>query len=431
MGVHTKGMLRWKYIFEETRKNRDGKRNVTSSLLDRAPFAPDLFFVTDEKGVGVAACCEPGQLEWYNQNIAQKHPSIKEVEDGKSRKDIWFWRWGEGDKGAFYQVGIAPIMHGPQKLVGIVVIGRKISNNAAKRISEEIGHPVAYFYVGDEGESKGNQVFASTFEKGADSAISTTLIGDKGSLINVTKPNTVNLGDETYLAQVRTFQDNASKNISGFVVLTSFSKDEALLEIINSGILILGLLILLMLLFSLLIVIRSFVKPFEEIDQGIQEVLAGNKDYAFNVTGNYPFQTEMAHSLNLMSAFLQGKRMPDEEEPPEGWGELLFGEVTSTAMMRAVKGNEDPKVTGVPMSSAGTSPSQSEDVSDYKKRLFDEYFKAKENLGEDVSELNYDVFVSKLERHAGRLKNKHKAKEIRFSIVVRENKVVLKPQPIF
>ena len=119
--------------------------------------------------------------------------------------------------------------------------------------------------------------------------------------------------------------------------------------------------------------------------------------------------------------------MPDEEELPEGWGELLFGDVTSTAMMRAVKADDEvPKLTGVPMGSTRT-----ESLEDYQARLFKEYFKAKEDLDEDVTELTFEGFLKKLESHSARLKKKHKAKEIRFSVVVRDEKVVLKPQPIF
>ncbi len=426
LGVYNKGLLRWQFIFSDAKKNREGQRQVTGDLLERAPHVPDLLFAVDEKGVGVAACCETSRYEWYKDDLSRNYPSLLSVADGRSRKDIWTWSWDKGGAGSFYQVGIAPIMQGPEKMLGAVIVGRQLSGDQARASSTALGgHQIAYFHKG--------QIFASTFNQGVDATLSKDIFGGALRPGDAPPPLRVTVNDEEHLAQVRYFQRNATgqPGDSGFIVLSSLASGHKLIQNIKSGILIIGLLILVMLLASVLIVIRSFVKPFEEIDQGIQEVLAGKRDYVFNITGNFPFQSEMAQSLNLMSAFLQNKRMPDEDdEPTEGWGELLIGEVSSTAMMRAIKGDEKPAVVGVPVGAAAAPPDL-EPLDAYKRRIFNEYAKARQALGHDIEDLTFESFCDKLERHGEAIKSRHDARDVRFSVVEREGKVVLKPQPIF
>lgn len=420
LGVYNKGLLRWQYVFSDIKERREGQPAVAAPLRERPPYTPDLFFVADDKGIGVAAL-GPNKYEWYKGNVAKQHPTLMSVADGQARQDIWFWRWDDSDKGSFYQVGIAPVMQGPEKMLGVVVLGRQISPDAAREASAHLGgHGVAFF--------ADDRIIASTFNKAEDEAIvAATLKADGVSLSDDAIPVTIK--KRQHLARVSKFYNQTNpKQRTGFIVLHNVSADMKLVRSIESGILIGGLSILILLLVSVLVVIRSFVKPFEEIDQGIQEVLAGNKDYLFPVHDGMPFQASIAQSLNLMSAYLQGKRMPDEDDDAEAWGDFLVGDVTGTAMMRAIKTDstqQEAEDTSAP------TPATREPEDEYKQRIFQEYVQARKSLGMDAEELTLEAFDEKLERHAASLRQKHKAREVRFSVVVREGKVVLKPQPIF
>lgn len=425
LGVHDKGLLRWKYAFENLAAEKADLRSVDQALHERPPYKPEMVFVTDEKGVGVAAL-GTNKYDWYKDNVSERHPDLLAVRDGVAREAIWSFRWGqkEGETAAWYHVGIAPVMEGPEKLIGVVVVGSLISGSTAQAASVNVGGSgVAYFHDG--------KVFASTLTN--DEALSRAVFeGGKNKVAGgaTPPPFTITHEGSEYLAAVRYFNSSRSGDKrTGFIVLTNMTTELATVQKIKTSIFIVGPIILIVLLGAVLIVIRSFVKAFEEIDQGIQEVIAGNKDYQFQVSGNHAFQTEMAQSLNLMTAFLQGKRMPDEEDDEvstSGWGQgFEVDEVSRTAMIRAT----GPMVTGVPMKGAPEEPL--EPLDEYQRRVFDEYVAARRNLGLGVEDLTFDKFIAKLTENTEALKRKHEAKDVRFTVVVRDGKVVLKPQPIF
>ncbi len=423
LGVHEKGILRWKYAFENLAAEKGDARPVDAMIHERPPYNPELVFVADEKGIGVAAL-GTNKYDWYKDDVGARHPDMLAVKDGVPREGIWYFRWTvtDSDSAAWYHVGIAPVMQGPEKLIGVVVVGSLIAGGSAQTAAEHIGGgDVAYFHNG--------KIFASTLKN--DESLSRAIFeGGKDKLAGGATPPSFTISHDgaEYLVAVRYFSSTrGADKKTGFVVLSNMTERLATVQKIKTSIFVVGPIILIILLGAVLIVIRSFVKAFEEIDQGIQEVIAGNKDYEFQVSGNHAFQTEMAQSLNLMSAFLQGKRMPDEEDDEvsaSGWG-FEFDEVSRTAMIRAT----GPMVTGVPMSGANEEPEEPQQ--EYRRRIFDEYVAARRNLGLGVDDLTYDKFISKLTENTAVLMRKHEARDVRFSVVVRDGKVVLKPEPRF
>ena len=61
------------------------------------------------------------------------------------------------------------------------------------------------------------------------------------------------------------------------------------------------------------VVSKKFMEPIEEISKGIQEVIAGRLDYMWPVDEK-SYLSDLSHSLNIMSAKLQGKSDPDSED---------------------------------------------------------------------------------------------------------------------
>jgi hypothetical protein len=282
------------------------------------------------------------------------------------------------------------------------------------------GQDVAYF-VGD-------RVVASTMSR--DEELSAALFQGTSPIGEGAEPPVFSLkvGEDEYLAAARYFLQNADSKAprAGFLVLVPVTSRLGVVQQARTAILAGGVLLLLLLLAGVFWIVRLFIKPLEEIDQGIQEVIAGNKDYTFQVSGSSPFSTEMAQSLNLMSAYLQGKRMPDEEEEAGDWGDFLVGNVTQTAIMRAVNKEEAEQAL-----KDGKTPATVEPLEVYRERIFKEYLAARAGLGLPTEELTLERFVARLDKHSLALKKRHKAREIRFSVILHEGKVVLKPHPIF
>ncbi len=411
IGVHDQ-LLKWKFIFEDLEKSHAKTRNVELGLNERRPFKPELVFVTDDTGNGVAAL-GTDVYSWYNVQVNETHPTLLSAKD-RPIKDIWRWSWDDSTGGDPYHVGVAPIKK-DGSTIGYAVVGTPVSDGRAKEVSKSMGGvDVAYFHKG--------KVVASTLTPEDQEALAAGLFSG-GQKVRTTPPTQVKVRDANYMAAVRVLSANATPGAGGFVVLSNM--DTALEQVsrIRRYVPVFGLLTLVVIAGIVFTILYLFLKPLEELDQGIQEVIAGNKDYSFRVSGSDPTHLAMAQSLNLMSAYLQGKKAPDEEDELGGWGDLMVEDVSKTSMMRAVKAADLKSLV-----QDGPDPITQRDA--YLKQLHEQYIGMRRKLGEEVKDVDFDGFVGRIERNSERLKAKHNARGVKFSVVVRDGKVVLKPEPI-
>jgi hypothetical protein len=417
LAVHDKGLLRWKFIFDKLGEAQQGRRAVESPLHERPPAFPEMIFVTDDKGVGVAAL-GTGKYDWFKTPVGPQRPVVQSVSDGATRKDVWLWSWAQNEGASPYHVGVAPVTlaGSPPRFAGAVVVGSLLSDGSAKAASEAIGGQHVGYFVHE-------RLVASTLPQDED--LAQALAANPSPLDAKPNPDgslpsfTATIQGQEYLVTPRLFTDNADAKAprSGFLVFVNMNERVAPASKTRNTILGAALLLLLAQLGVAVVILQRFIKPLEDIDQGIQEVIAGNKDYVFQTPSKQVFHIEFVQALNLMSAYLQGKQMPDEEAPSENWGAFMVGEVTRTAVLRAVDANQAPPAP--------------EDPAAYRARLYGEYVTALKNLGQATDDLTQDKFFARLDKQAEELRAKHNAKEVRFSVVLADGKIVLKPHPIF
>ena len=195
------------------------------------------------------------------------------------------------------------------------------------------------------------------------------------------------------------------------------------------GLPILGIIILAVGLIAILLIVRSFLNPLVKIDQGLQQVIAGNTDYSWDVTSKNHFTAEMAHALNVMSAFLQGKPLPDEDLPEDDseWAALLqFADVEVTGSHPAIN------VKGLAQAHfrKETAAHVEEPVEQFYRRIFDEYVAARKKVDPNGEAVTYDRFVGQVKKNAAAFQKKHECSDVRFEVVVKDQRVLLKPVPI-
>ncbi|MBN2493933.1 MAG: hypothetical protein JXR96_05015 [Deltaproteobacteria bacterium] len=75
---------------------------------------------------------------------------------------------------------------------------------------------------------------------------------------------------------------------------------------------------------------------------------------------------------------------------------------------------------------AGAGAAEAEDF--YYRKLFNEFCRAKAGQGDSLDKLDLARFRRKLERQAEALKNRHACRMVRFSVVVKDGKVSLRPE---
>lgn len=363
-----------KIRLQDVERSTRGKRNLNLGLYERRPALPGLFLILDKNGKGVAALGKDN-YKWFGDNVAEKYPIVlKAIQENTVMTTMWNWKWNKSDDSNFYRVAIVPIR--PDRATepaGVVITGHLIGDGTAERTKrlmagittdgdglETVGKndvedapDIAFF--------NGERIVGSTFS-GVDednlkkAAFSEAKVLDKDSPEQLVK---LDVGGEPHVALVRYFtgEYEDAKSPSGFIVVSSLDEATKPVQRAMTNIWLLGGGVLLAGLIALLFFIQKFMKPAEKIEQGIGEIIAGNKDYTFELHEKHEIFTSIAQGLNLMSAYLQGKPMPDDVDDIEGgWGELIGDNGSDSS------GGGKSQVTGVAMPGMGGSKKADDDA---------------------------------------------------------------------
>jgi hypothetical protein len=383
-----------KHRFDNIQKDTsDSQRNLDLGLRDRRPVRPDMVMALNGSGIGVAALGRD-RYHWgsssLSPNVAKQHPIVQRVLDNPDagpRLDVWSWSWGPGDDPSLYQVAIVPIRSAaPDKQpdpAGVAVVGYTIHDGAAEEIQRLVGGvttqegkqtehvessdiesapEVAFFH--------GEQLHSSTLDSKRHGQLEQQLFQEKSLLEqdNFDPERTLKfeLDGKSYISFVR-FLPNQQKAEKKTGVLVTANMDEAkapiqkVLSQFNMIALALGLIGIGFLLFFY----YQFIRPAGQLEETIAEILSGDKDAEFFVTSDDEVFSSLAQGLNLMSAYLQGKPMPDDESELEGWGDMVDGPdgPGGGGSGGASGGGGSPDVQGVQMPGMGPDDDSSDDKS--------------------------------------------------------------------
>ena len=404
-------LMVWQEKFKDEEADLRNIPVLHRDLVTMHAGIPELFFVVDNQGKGVARI-GVNTYEWWGHDLAggeNSYSVLKQVESGKTLMDMWIW------DGKLFHVAVAPIKDAWGSYLGAVVMGFPINQDISTRYADIIGDcKLMFFHNGEIYASS----LSSSETKVVDNEFLKWLISREESEPKERKE--ISLSNENYLAIGGHFIGNVGNVKSGYILLLPMAKYQKPFSALGAGIPLVGIVILIIALVVVFMIIRNFLRPLEELDLGIQEILAGNKEYIFPVKPSHPFQAEMAYSLNLMSAYLQGKPLPDDDEE-EGWDDFDFKPPTH---------KKKPVVKGISLGKA-LQPSAQAEKDNYNRALFEEYITARQKLGQSNENILFERFIEKLQKNENVLKARHGCKEVRFEVVLKEGKVVLKPKPIY
>lgn len=416
-----------------------GDYNRTDDILFWPKGKPDMFWVVDGQGHGVA---KPTDRAWFGReqaNIRDHFPEILRVvgdgsgqKGGETLKTIWM------EKGAPMSIAAAPIRAGG-RVLGSVILGTQVAVSEATRGKELTGVEVAFF-VGDQiGRTS---TLRSEVEKALHEVFVADKLGEKETVGR--KPIEFKLNGRRHLAFVSLVPGSDKTTPLGILV---FADVEAEVAAATRGlawifaIAFAGFLLTLGLAVSFL---HKFVEPLEEIDRGVLEIVNGNLDYWFT-SGDKGMAGTMSQNLNIMVCQLSGRPLPEEDDAPEGehWAEdrMFIDELDSSQFrVRPIESSQVPADGGafsVPSdadSGMGFAPDilrlirETEDG--YKRRLFKDYTEQLRDAGEPVQGITYEKFMARLEANAEALRAKYNCNRVRFLVVTRDGKVTLRPVPI-
>jgi len=460
-------------------------------LEDVQVHVPDLMYVTDQSGEGVAKLTD---YSWWGLDISKQYPIVLDVGKlDKPERDIWLV------DGQIVEVSVCRVTNAQEQFQGAVIIGWILSDGDAEQLKKATGRDVVFF--------KNDRVLAGTLGSKAHHEVQREIVRAE----KVHEAGTISsdqdylVGEDSYVAAAGVFGGYYSKAVGGYMVLGNLGVAREPLAKTRFVLGIAGAALIIILIIGVLAIHNGFTQPLVEIDAGIHEIINGNFDY------NFPTDEDtketlaggMAHSLNIMTCILQGKEIPEDEDDvtsAAGWGDdftidrpaapkkkpkmaalpgLIPGlappapkkelppddaepaaadkpAVEAEASVADAPAEEKPVEAAEPageaesadlpepppreepqqtlpedrVSTAEHSALTAEPADSYYKRLFNEYVAARKENGEPTANITYEKFRDKLVRNEIGLRKKLGAKKVRFRVQTKAGKVSLKPIPL-
>jgi len=342
--------------------------------------------------------------------------------------DIW------GDNNRMMKIGVAPIID-PDAPVpandpdGVVIIGAVVvayaqTANQAQHDKLLLGTEIAYY--------DGTRVVATSFTKGASTEEDTgkskalTDVFKSGKVSPTTGQQKVTIDGVSYLAASITMPRSSSNPkrmpkdyppvAAQAMVLSPVSDVANTAGTIKMFIILLGIGALGISLVGLYLSHRRLIAQVDQIELGVTDIINGNVDRTFRPVG---LELDgLANGLNVMLARLLGRPEPGEEEFDDDGNPIIPGRVDFE------EGDEKPQ----------TDPDLArlaqESEPDYYKRVFTEYVAARKSGG-SPDDVSFENFIAKLTVNEGKLKAQYQCRAVRFRVITKDNKVSLKPVPIF
>ena len=164
---------------------------------------------------------------------------------------------------------------------------------------------------------------------------------------------------------------------------------------------------------------RRLIAQVDQIELGVTDIINGNVDRTFRPVG---LELDgLANGLNVMLARLLGRPEPGEEEFDEDGNPIIPGRVEF---------EEGENGDAPPQTDPALAALAQESEPDYYKRVFTEYVAARKAVG-SPDDVSFENFIAKLKVNEGKLKAQYQCRAVRFRVITKDNKVSLKPVPIF
>ncbi len=377
--------------------------------------APEVVAITDEAGKVIARNLDPNRM--YGEVLVQQLPALARVIASGVPQ---FAVWRRTDENKLLQTGIAPVRNEQGAVIGALIVGYDLSDGLARRLADNLGRDIAFIANGT--------VYSSSLSAEAKNAL--------------TGPNVLTVppeGSGEVPAWSQTLAGEDYRGITapmpmaggevGYIVLANKTKELGLVSATTIILILTGLGVLLVLVYGFMIG-SSFLKPVEQIEEGVLAVINGRTDLRLDVK-SAEFGG-LAYRINQLINVFTGTAEEDDEgrvsQAPSAaeWVDPAFSDANPGASGRGAAGAaggagevvDDPSI-------AAQLASEPEDA--YYARIYAEYVAAKSSVGENVSNIPQDRFVQRLKGNESSLVKKHGCKMVRFQVHTRGNQVVLTP----
>ncbi len=415
---------------ERDSQARLGFTKFTSNEKEGAT-KPDIIALVDASGNVLAMNDTPTVVakQWKNEKGELIIPALNVVLGARVIiSDIWRYQ----DR--MMKVGVAPVIDADAPvpandpdgvvIIGAVVVAYAQTAGEAQKDKQLLGTEIAYY--------DSQNVVATSFTRGAATEEDTgkgkqlTEILKAGKVTSGSGPVKVKIDGIDYdaaavpMPRSTTNQRRMPKDYpavtAGAMLLSPVVDAAGTAGTVKLFIVLLGAGALAISMLGLYLSHRRLVAQVDQVEQGVTDIINGNVDRTFRPVG--PELDGLSNGLNVMLARLLGRPEPGEEEFDEEGNPIIPGRVEFE------EGEEKPATD--PALAALAQESEP----DYYKRVFTEYVAARKAVG-SPDDVSFENFIAKLKVNEGKLKAQYQCRAVRFRVVTKDNKVTLKPVPIF
>jgi len=392
---------------------------INAQLRTAGKPKADIVAVLDSSGKVLARDLNVNAM--YGEDLRSKFPAVGAALSGKATKDIWTLQ------NRMNRVAVAPITQPDGTIRGVLLVGYVLTARDAQVKHDLLGTEVAYFHngkvhtssfisegAGENAKEDGNktqalnQVLFGSGDAPGQQAL------QKGAATPVFH---LSLDGREYTAVAAPLHGNAFDKTSGVVTLASISDGLDPVSAVGTKLIGFGLLAILVLLGAVVMTSSRFIKPLDQIELGVAEIINGNIDYQFRPVG--PDFEGLSNGLNVMLARLLGREEPNEDEPEEEQDE------SSRWRSDQMQVEDSAGPSAAPAPDANTLGQESEPI--YYARIFNEYVAALRSQGKPTKGITVQAFTAKLRLIEGGLKQKWKCRMVRFKVNAHAEHVTLKP----
>lgn len=410
---------------------RDGFTKFTSNEKE-GDTKPDIIALVDATGNVVAMHDVPSVTakQWKKDGGKPGETIIPALNVVLGNNVIISDTWHNQDQ--MLRIGVAPVIDRDAQvpandpdgvvIIGAVVVAYAQTSQAAQHEKQLLGTDIAYY--------DGPTVAATSFTKGS----TTEEDSDKGKRINdnmsklspTAGQQRIVIDGTSYFAAAATMPVKTTaprrmpadypKSTAGVIVMSPILDTANTSGLIKIFILLLGGGALAISLLGLYLSYRRLIAQVDAVEAGVTDIINGNLDRTFRPVG--PELDGLSNGLNVMLARLFGRPEPGEEEFDEEGNAIIPGRVE-------FEEGEDK-----PQTDPDLAQLAQESEPDYYKRVFTEYVAARKAVG-SPDDVSFENFIAKLKVNEGKLKAQFNCRAVRFRVVTKDNKVTLKPVPIF
>lgn len=376
-------------------------------------LGPSLVLIVDEKGIAVG---RDGSQLMRGDDLGAIYPSLKTaLQKGEHGSDVWV----TPARNEQMLVSFAPLRNETGALLGGLLLGTALSDGRLDDIAAQSSGAALLF-----GIKSGDALKVVARSKSASQEIASAMdiAPAKDSILSA-----LTSGQAVEVAALPADFGVKAGPLGGYgdghrAVLISVAKAQTptaqALLLPFLGAMAIGI---------LLVAIgghflgQYYSGPVEELEEGLLAIMNGRTDLRFEIE-----HAELGGLISRINSLLNQLLNVQEEEETDAEGHPAHG-AKSIDFKEALAVDE----TLAEKESAGEEGKalRAQEDEAYYKRLFEEYVKAKKQVGDPVDHITREAFISRIMASERQMSHKH-GKPVRYKVEVRGKEVVLLAVPL-